>query len=224
MCCPGKVPCLLSHVLHATGEGQGRLPYSYGPGADSLNCCRWQDVRRGRAYFSSPMPLHGRWEALAVLLPCPLGLLTYMATNMVSSIVLFGQGEAPALLSVAADGGSANSPTLVTSGPALPPPRVGEEEGHHFLSHSTLWQRKGGTRSPTHLRSTELITCEVNGVSYTALPLLGTRLNLPSAAVVRDRVSSPTLVTLGSAFLAIIGDKRQGGYLSPKPLHDRRWG
>lgn len=134
------------------------------------------------------------------------------------------QGEAPALLSVAADGGSTNSPTLVTLGPALPPPRVGEEEGHHFLSHSTLWQRKGGTRSPTHLRSTELITCEVNGVSYTALPLLGTRLNLPSAAVVRDRVSSPTLVTLGSAFLAIIGDKRQGGYLSPKPLHDRRWG
>lgn len=219
MCCPGKVPRLLPHVFHAAGEGHGRLSYSHGPGAGSLICSRWQGVRGGRAYFSSPMPSHSRWEALAVLFPCFLDCLTCTASNMVGSIVLLGQGEAPALLSVATDGGSTNSPILVTLGPALPPLQVGE--GKVIISSPTLPYGRGRV-GPDLPRTSAALDCSpVKSMESAILPKLGTWLNLPSAAAVRDRVSSPTLVTLGPAFLAIIGDRRERGYLSPKPPHDR---
>lgn len=56
-------------------------------------------------------------------------------------------------------GCSANSHTLLTSGPALHPPqalRAGEGGGYHPLTHFTIWQKTGGTRSPTHIHRAPL--------------------------------------------------------------------
>ena len=57
----------------------------------------------------------------ALLLPCPPGLLTRILANSISSTVLPRQGKSLLSQALLLMRGSAHSPSLVTSGSALPP-------------------------------------------------------------------------------------------------------